>query len=58
MSRCILCQQFAKSVVIVKHIWNEARLTGINKGPANVGNLADDVTSIHLASVEKHRASF
>ena len=58
MSKCILCQQFAKSVVIVKHIRNEARLTGINKGPVNVGNLADGVTSIRLASVEKHRAPF
>ena len=42
----MLCRYFAKFVVIVCHIGNQARLRGINKGSVNMDNFTDDVASI------------
>ena len=39
-----------------QHIWNEARLRGINMVSENVNNFADGAPFIHLANVENIEA--
>ena len=43
-------------LLIVQHIWNEARLRGINMVSENVNNFADGAPFIHLANVENIEA--